>query len=341
MSQNDVIFQLKRLIKSIESADKKWSRPDRKPTLVDLSEAIRTWRSDLERLGAFDAIHGVAYHAAQSAVMKAWNDRDNRDKAMAQVKTMVVSLKGIEGEMKAPEYRTLQERRAQKSLYGEFVAGYAGDPNDFGDLYQIRRQIAGFQAADGDFDPVILSRVKADLRAISQQYEPGTEVRHFADTAISALVQVDRVTPRAVKSMINQAAVAVDDMGHAISKKVAPTGYKAEITDMTAGDQLVPAIEKLQTTLYGYHFENPSTFLPRALREAKRVKAVVAEFFDPRANRIAGEIEDSLIAAAEASKDSAVKSMAYRGWEFQEVSAPFNVALNNIDMLDRHVRSQI
>jgi hypothetical protein len=341
MASNTTIeFQVNRLVKTIEHSYRKWTRPDGSPSLPDVAENIKSWKDDIDRLGAFSQVNGPSYSKAIDGIQAAWNFRDDRKKAVACIQPVISALKGISGEMQTPDFRATYTNRTAKSLFGDMISRYSSDPNQFQDIYGIRRMLAGFNSMKSvsNIDEIDLRSGAEQLREFSRRYDAGTQLNGLAQRAADYMVAASRgENPIRVKSCISNAVKIVDQLGFEIEKSYSPSGYKTEMTGVAA-KSVSDEVENVQRLMYGYHFQSPSTFLPQAVRSVKHLIGVMQNYYDPKAVRMAQTALEKLTIANQYSP--AAKSMNNLGWQVPSISEPFNVALNAIDTLARHVTNR-
>lgn len=339
-SNTTVEFQVNRLVKTIEHSYRKWIRPDGTPSLPDVAESLKAWKDDIDRLGVFSQVNGPSYSKAINGIQNAWKYRDDRKKAVDSIKPVISALKGISGEMKTPDFRSSYTNRTAKSLFGD-TARYASDPNQFQDIYGVRRMLSGFEAMKSvsNIDVVELRNAAEHIREFGNRYDVGSELHTISHRAADYMSAASRETnPVRIKTSISNAVKLVDQLGFEIEKTNSPVGYKTEMSGVAA-KMVSSAVDDVQTLMYGYHFQSPESFLPQAIKSVRRLQEVMRNYYDPKAMRFVQTALDKLIAANQFSP--AAKSMHSIGWQVPAISDPFNVALNAIDTLARHVTNRM
>lgn len=335
-------FELKRLTRSMSSTIKKWKSSGGEPTVPDLAAAVQSWKNDMERLTVHDELNGPSFQMAQRKMMRAWDKRASRKEAIEVLDEAVTSLESVPGEMAAPDPIKSYHIKNRQELYGEDISRYSYDPPVFNDIYAIHRQISGFEMAPtADYiDAGNIQRVKAMLEDVTYRYDRGTQLNFLGTRAVKCLDMARMSTGRRadMKRYFSEAAKLVGQMGVEADLYHAPVAYKAQLGNSNAGSA-IDAVERLTDLMYQRSFSEPSNFMRAALKSASDIVLRVGAYFDPKAARLAREVQEHLVIANENMRDTRVKSIRGNAWDYDGVSVPFNEAMNKLSALDAYIRT--
>lgn len=343
ISSQKIEHQLGQITKGISAKLKTWGSKGGEPSVPEIAECIRTWQKDIENLAMFSDLNGPAFQATQSAMLRAWNVRDDRKKSIPALKEVLTSIKGVPGELGKPAFVKSYQTRNMKGLVGDFAARYANDPNLFGELFPLRRQIQGFMTTvNGNVDPLTVNSVKTGIIDIAERYDVTHPIHQNAVKAIEFLnraadqVDIQGASERSYKA----AAQAIDQMGVAAEMDNAPQGYAPELKGYAA-KSVHDEVEELQRMFYGYKFTTPQEFLPRAKAQVNTIHSAMRQNYDPKAERIVNTIAQHINDALGNARSVAAKSLGSEGWDADVISIPVNAALDRVDALSRHLQDNI
>lgn len=334
-------FQLKRLTRTMAKTVKDWQSPGGQPSVPDMAESVRGWKEDLERLSIHDELNSRSLQMANRKMAKAWAYRDSRPDAIEAVDEAVQALEDIPAEMSVPEPKTVEEVRNIKSLYGDDIGRYGYEPSVFNDLYEINRQIEGFEAAPSTkhIDYTNLVRVKSALSDVAGRYPQGTRLHSLGHRAVKCLSMAQSTSGRLrdMRKYFSEALDIIGEMGAAADRYHAPTGYKAQLE--YGSDDAIEAIEDMQDVMYEQPFYAPQEFLAKAVKAMDRVMAAIEPYYDPKASRLARDVKEHLHLASVNARNSSVKSMGTGAWQYDNIVNPFNEAMNRLSALEAHVKT--
>lgn len=334
-------FELNRLAKSISKALRNWKSPGGEPSVPDLAESVRGWKDDLERLSIHDDLNSKSFQTAHRKMAKAWAHRDSREDAIEALDEAVNALEDVPAEMSVPEPMKSYQIRNIRSLYGEEIGRYGYEPNVFGDIYEIHRQLEGFETAPSsrhvDYTNVV--RVKSSLQEVTDRYPQGSPLNTLGQRAIKSIsmAQAAMNRPAHMRRFFSNAASLVSDMGAQADVYHSPVSYKAQLQH--GADDAVEAIEDMQDLMYSQAFYSPQEFVSKAVKAIARVQAAIAPYYDPKATRLANSIRDNLEVAQDNLRDARIKSIGHGAWQHDAVAQPFNEAMNRLGALEAHVRT--
>lgn len=337
------LFDLKRLTKSIRDTLKNWKSRGGEPSIPDMASAIQGWESDAEKLKMYTNLNSVSFQKAMTKLNEAWAERTVRVKAIKAVEECLASLEGIQSEISAPETTKRQHKSTMKSLFGDSIGRYSYDPDVFPELYKIKRHINGFLATQRndriDFENV--KHVKAMIDSVVTRSEIDTPMYQYAMKA-SRLLQGainSRERGYAVKANLSEASIAIDQIGIASERYYSPTGYKSQLSAISASDVAL-MLDKLEDMVYEKPFNTPIELATKAIKSLNRIVQNLNQYYDPKAKRLAEEARDNFI-NAHASAKSSVKTLQTNDWRNQSVITQFESAMSKISELKKHMENVI
>lgn len=334
-------YELKRLTRSMAKTLTVWKTKGGEPSLPDMAQAIQGWKDDLERLAVHDDLNSVSFQTANRKMAKAWSNRDTRKVAIEAAEESYEALASVSDEIGAPEPVKSYEVRNRIGLYGDEIGRYAYEPNVFGDLHEISRQIAGFQTAPSPnhIDYTNMLRVKAELREVAERYPYNSPIHHHGSAAVKSLdlAQSARNHPTRMRQYFSQALENVNEMGAAADIYHSPVAYKAQLVHDKEGAE--EAIADMEYRMYSQPFESPEEFISGAIKAANRVIRAIAPYYDPKASRLAQSVKDHLEIAEGTLQDARVKSIGQNVWNYDQFNTYFEEAMNRLSDLDAYVRT--
>lgn len=334
----DANFQLSRLTRSIEESMRTWQSPAGQPTLADMSEAVRGWVNDIQRLDGFKSLMTPAFKAAKQCLQDAWFHRDDRSKSMDAITEAIDALRAIPGQLYQPEAKTLYEQRAAKSLFGEDVAHEQSNVPMGDELYTIHRTLSAYAADPQGTDTSDFRHLRDNLTELSERYVEDSRVHGAAFKAIQHLRMAEAMyDAHGRQGSLDNAIKAVDTMAHFLGKRSAPTGYKAKLTGSNRRT-LADRTQGLLDDLYGYKFGQPQTLLRRVAPKIKSINKALGQFDDQKAQRLAEGILKNLRQAYSNANHPSVKSLGEGGWLDPDVAQSYNNALDQTDKLLEHLQ---
>lgn len=339
VDKKEVLRRVKTVKTALNKQYTRWNKQGGSPTTSDIALNVRSWIDDMEHLSVFSDANSVGFQKAYNSLQEAWDNRDNKMKAIRHVGDALEALKAIPDEMVTSSVTTAERTKSIKSLYGEENARHMIDPNIFGEIQEIRRQISGYRAAKSlsRFPIKDVQRLQNSLREIAARYPSGTELNVLASTASESVNRAFKSDNSVISNRyIEQALNTVDSLLKASNKHYSPEAYSPNLTGESAAS-VKSLVDELHEMFYGYHFEMPDKFLPKAVSATKRVVKSLQGYDDPRSRRIADGILNALEVAAGNSKNTAVKSGGLNSWKYEPIAIPFNDALNLVDTLEKQL----
>lgn len=334
-------FELNRLTRTIAKSLKNWNSPGGQPSVPDMAEAVRGWKNDLERLTVHDELNSRSFQTAHRKMAKAWAYRDSREDAIEALDEALQALEDVPAEMAVPEPVKTYKVRNIKSLYGEEIGRYGYEPAVFGDIYEIHRQLEGFESAPSSsyIDYTNVVRVKSALQNVTSRYPQGSRLNQLGSRAIKSIsmAQSAQNRPAFMRKYFSDAVMLVGEMGAEADVYHSPVAYKAQLGHDTEDAML--AIEDMQELMYSQPFYSPQEFMNMAMKAIGRVQSAIQPYYDPKATRLANSIQENLAIARENIHDARIKSIGNNAWEHGAVAEPFNEALNRLGALEAHVRT--
>ncbi len=307
-----------------------------------MSQSIKSWEDDVERLGNFTEALGPGYSQAFKSSKAAWFNRDQRAAALGHVRNTLDALKSINTEMQAPETVMTHERRAVKTLFGETAERRIHNPSAYNDLYAIKRQVDGFVTAQhGSINPSDVRRVKSAIIDFVNIYQHSSvDLRQSGSNAVKAIDMAQQFAKderRAVEAW-KRVSHEVDVIGATVGQIGAPSGYKTQLGG-SAAENLSAKAEALNDIFNEKPFCTPAELLPRAVAAAKGLALHAQKHYDPRVARLTGDIYTLLSTAQRSSNKNSVKALFTAGWATPEINNPTETALNQLAELESHLRS--
>ena len=340
-STNDVLWKVKRLINVMQNSVKQWTKRNNEPTLNDIAESMRTWSSDFAAIAIHTKSNVSSFQNARKTITDAWDNRDNRTKAMENIKLTLKYLKTVEKELADPEFTPSHSKIASKALFGDYASRYSSDPDVFQELWQARRAIEGLRETRHEFvDSLEVGRVKSMLDGVLERYpyddnvmyQHATEVQRHMDVAQRYIDQ-----PRYFYSALKSAAEIVDGMGAHADVAFSPDDYKPEAE--VGKESIKAAMGVVDRLTYAQPFTNPSILLRQAVIKSTELRNEIDTYYDPKALRLADNIVSDFKQALQISSIRRVKSIGMSGWSVGEVREPYHSALTGLSRLQSYIEN--
>lgn len=317
----------------VQKTVKRWGRHDVYPTLGDIANSVRKWKTTIDSLGVHDDVRSSTYNEAEENATLAFENRDDRQKALRHINRMLKAVEQLEEELETPESVATVSRVNAKAMFGAVLNHQGVDDRVIEKLYPIKRTIDGL-VADRVRDITYRSRIKSVQEQI---YEIGAyygEVPMMRPT----LSRIKSLIDRAVR--ISAAPVKSNDENRLLATlsseidtlAIQFNGYYgvSELPEMTeANSYRVKAyISEIDDLITRQPFETPQKLTMEIGRRIKAVQTELRRFNDTTTVRTAQKVLDHLSGAYNASSAPAVKSLSLSGWQVPDVQNNYENAMD-------------
>lgn len=340
--QKNFSFGIKRLIGDVDATLKSWKSIGGEPTLPDVASKIDEWGQDVAALDNFDESITPSFQSAKSAINAAWNNRDNRKKAIESLSGVLKSLKSVPDEIKTFKAPLRRDVRSAKALFGDHASRYLVEPNIvFSELKELKTKVSGLASVYQRTDNIDMNidAIKSQIGAIAYRYDARQPIHKNLSNAIKSIdFATKSVKLSDFKRQMANATSYLNVATNNANAMYSPDTYKANISTNNSAN-VVNAIKTLQKTLYSYHFYAPKDFLPEAIRQTKSVIKSLDRYDDYKAKRLAQATLDALMNSYRFANERSVKSLGDSGWAHQGVKDHFDFAMDNLSNLERHLDS--
>lgn len=306
----------------------RWNRHNSLPTYPELANFIEAQRRSLGNIAAQKSMVSPSMIEAVSYIENAWNNRDNRARAVKYLNSALDHLRRVDADFTKTDFVPKYERRTIESISGysnssRSIKSVAQDEID--DLKRVIRSYSkGGASACDEYD---IADVEARVRGMEHDYAASHRMKGLFARAISSLSSAKVSFPDndQVKSYLHSALKEVE----AIEQQAQIEQEPADLSPVMTPDDTQEALDMIDETNGGilsdfnaYDFNPPAETVQKIYRKARDFRNFVKRFDSYTALRMAEDMVDNLSDAAQAAKGMDAT------WKTKAVSAPFQIAWN-------------
>ena len=331
MNNTEELEKLKKLQKSMAKRLKGWGIKN-SASLGDLAGATESWSSEVKTLSYYKSLHCKSFQRAKAHLQKAWDNRDSREKALKELTDAYNAISEVEAEITSPTKSSHMEKHSAKSLYGEEIGRNAYQPDEFSDLYTLKRYIVGFMATKSEIDVLIIKDVAEDFIAFAEQYPRDNVLNQYAMKIVQGLDRIAKggYNQTFVRKTLNDISDTIDDMALIAEKKLSPSGYKA-FMGIDGKDSLENTMKRLDSVVNARTFMSPSQFATKTIHCIDSIEEKMAQYYDPKITRLTRNIRLQI------QNVHKLSNMSTKSLDMDEINKRCDIALNDISELQTHI----
>lgn len=329
---NPELEKLKRLQKYMEKRLKGWNVKNSGATLGDLSGATESWSNEIKTLSNYKTLHCKSFQKAKAHFQKAWDNRDDKAKALSELNKASQALASVESEIVTPSKSSHMEKLSAKSLYGDDIGRNSYIPDEYSDLYTLKRYITGFLATKSEIDTRMVKDVKGDFITFASRYSPDSVLNQYATKAINGLDMIEKggYNGSFVRSTFNDILSIIDNMAIVADKKLTPNGYKSFINE-NGKQKINGAMLRLEQVVNERTFLTPKAFAMKTAQCVNAIETGISDYYDPAISRMTKKIRQQAKNVFNLSKN-ATKSM-----DMDEINKRCDIVLDDISELQTYI----
>lgn len=305
----------------------RWDRHNSLPTYPELASFIEAQQRSLNNLAAQKSMISPSMVDAVSYIQNAWNNRDNRERAVRYLNHALKSLNGVDADFTQTEFTPKFERRTVAAVggYNNMSRSIKAVAQD--EIEDVKRMVRSYaKGGDAVCDPYDVADVEARVRGLEHDYATTRRMKGLFARAISSLSSAKASFPdnNQVKSYLNSALKEIEAIEQQSQMEQEPADI-APVLDVDNTQEALDMIDEnggILSDFNAYDFNAPAETVQKIYRKAKDFRDFVKNFDAYACQRMAQDMVDNLSDAAQAARSSGVT------WKTKAVSAPFQIAWN-------------
>lgn len=318
----------------------RWNRHNSMPTYPELAAFIEAQQRSLGNLAAQKSIVSPSMVDAISYIQNAWNNRDNRERAVRYLNNALKSLNNFDYDFIQTEFTPKYMRRTTAAVGGydnmsRSIKSVAQD-----ELEDVKRVVRSYaKGGNAICSPYEVADVEARVRGLEHDYASTRRMKGLFSRVISSLSSAKSSFPDndQVKSYLNSALKEIEAIEQQAQMEQEPADI-APVLDVDNTQEALDMIDEnggILSDFNAYDFNSPAETVQKIYRKARDFRNFVKNFDAFAAQRMAQDMVDNLADAAQAAKSSDAT------WKTKAVSAPFQIAWNKaIEIRDYLRQSQ-
>lgn len=313
---------------------RRWNRHDVYPTLSDISNTVKKWKSDIDTLGVHDDLRSSTYNEAQESVASAYENRDDRNKAMSLARRTYNAIEKLEEELESPDAIATSDRINAKSMFGASLHYHGVDNRVVETLHPIKRMIDGL-VADRSRDITYGSRIKTlvgNINDIGYSYYNVPTLRPTLKRIKSICDRIERLSKSPIKSsdenrLLSNLSKEIDNLAVAFNQYYGVN----ELPQLTpeASESIDARIKAIYDLTTRQPFESPQSLTYKIARQLRDIRNEMVRY-DNTPVKTVDKALSFLEKAYKASSSPSVKSLFIGGWDVKDVQDSYNNAMNEV-----------